>query len=168
MRGHEATSRNTPAWAIDRFRSDALPRLLDDLAPVAGTGIAESECERVKSALNQIIDEASRLPDGGLFRKAIWQHLQDFHDLYSRWNDVKGRGDTAKSRREEIVREIRACRNKIAKATRTNIHILNGELDLKLVDSFYRSLRTLVEGAPNLFANLAKAVGRYFSRRGSS
>jgi hypothetical protein len=34
-----------------------------------------------------------------------------------------------------------------------------------LVDSFYRSLRTLVEGAPKLFVNLAKAVGRYFTRR---
>lgn len=168
MSKEEPLRRNSPAWAIDRFRSDALPKLLDDLAPVAETGIPEAECLRVKKALNQIIDDASELPDGGIFRRAIWQHLQDFHDLYSQWNDVKGKGDAPKARRDEIIREIRSCRNKIAKAARTNAHILNQELDLGLIDSFYSSLRALIETAPTLFVKLGEAVKRYFTRRGLS
>jgi hypothetical protein len=165
MRTEEPLRRNTPAWAMDRFRSDALPRLLDDLAPVAETGISEAECQRVRATLNQFTDQASRLPDGGIFRKAIWQHLQDFHDLYSKWNDIQGTDDASRARRVEIIREIRGCRNRLAKAVRVNSHILGKELDLKLIDGFYKSLGDLVRAVPRLFVKLSEAVARYLARR---
>lgn len=166
MRAEEPLRRNSPAWALDRFRSDALPRLIEDLAPVEIAGISEDECRRVKSVLNSIIDEASMLPDGGIFRRAIWQHLQEFHDLYAQWNDVTGSSKDAQNQRADVIRQIRDCRNKLAKAARTNAYILNRELDLKLVDSWYKSLRGLVESAPRIFLRLATAVARYFTRRG--
>ncbi|WP_439372677.1 hypothetical protein [Bradyrhizobium sp. DASA03120] len=165
MRTDEPLRRNTPAWAMDRFRSDALPRFLDDLAPVSETGISEAECQRVRATLNQFTDHASWLPDGGVFRRAIWQHLQDFHDLYSKWNDVQGTDDASRALRFEIIREIRGCRNRLAKAVRVNSHLLNKELDLKLVDAYYKSLGDLVRAAPRLFLKLSEAVARYSARR---
>lgn len=61
--------------------------------------------------------------------------------------------------------EIRGCRDRLAKAVRVNSHILNKELDLKLIDSFYKSLGDLVRAVPRLFVKLSEAVARYFARR---
>lgn len=58
----------------------------------------------LSAALNQFTGHASGLPDGGVFRKAIWQHLQDFHDLYSNWSDVQGADNASRARRAEIIR----------------------------------------------------------------
>jgi hypothetical protein len=138
-------ARNSPGWAFDRFRSDALPRLLDDLGPVNHQGIDEADCQRIKAALNEIANQASNIPDGTIFRKAIYQHLETYFDLYSKWNDVKGIDRDAQQRRNAVVKEIRACRHALAKACRKNIHVLNKELDLKNVDSFYAALRKLVQ-----------------------
>lgn len=158
--------RNSPAWAIDRFRADALFQIMNDLKPVGDVGIPDHECQKVKLALSEIIDAASSLPDGGVFRKAVWQHLQEYHDLYAKWNNIEGTSSDSKLKRHQVIVDLRDCRNRIAKATRLNIHILNKELDLALIDGWYKSLRKLVETTPRLFSQLGRAVERYFGRRG--
>jgi hypothetical protein len=43
---------------------------------------------------------------------------------------------------------------------------LDKELDLGMVDAFYKTLQDLVTAAPKLFVELGKAVVRYWKRRG--
>lgn len=158
-------SRNTPGWALDRLRADALPRMLDDLRPFSDAGIHEAKCVEVKRALKSITDEAAAIPDGGIFRKALYQHFEEFSRLYTAWNDVNGSDASAIQQRENIQKQMRAERNRLAIAHRKNSHILNRELDLKIIDSCYAALNKLVRSVPT-FTKLAEAVARYFKRRG--
>ncbi|MEJ6404945.1 hypothetical protein [Yoonia sp. 2307UL14-13] len=157
--------RNTSVWALNRLREDALPRLIDDLKGQHEEGIPENICDEVKAAHREILDLASTIPDQALFRRSILPLLERYCDLYIQWNDIDGNDDSARKRRAELVKKIRKARLALATQVRKNMHVLENELDISLIDSMYKALNGIVQAAPKLFEKLSGAVTRYMNRR---
>lgn len=160
-----AFKRNTPVWAINRLRSDAIPALLNDLSNAGNEGYTEDICAVVAGTLRELTNEAAGIPDKSIWRKSIYDSVQAFEDRYIEWNDINGSDENAQSKRKNLLKKLRVERQNIAMTVRENCHIINNELDLKLIDRTYNGLGRLVEKAPEIFSNLAKAIARYFKRR---
>jgi len=160
-------SRGTALWAFNSFRQDALSQLLRDLLSVEKTGIDIEKCEKVQTSLREISITASAIPDGTFFSKAIWKDIEDFKDIYVRWNDIKGSDPIAIEDRKVTLGDLKVKRHKIAKKARKHQHVLASELDLEVVDNMYQAFNNLVLSVPGLFKHLADAVGRFESRKDS-
>lgn len=148
-------------WSVNRFRSDALGSLLDDLVVLEDYGLNETLCKKVRMALARITNAATELPDNAWWKRQIWKELQSFETIYEQWNNIDGEGEEKRKARKEKLRQLRKKRNKIATKIRKNQFIIQNELDLKLVRDGYEALGDLSRALPDLFKNLAAAVGRF-------
>ncbi len=148
-------------WSVNRFRSDALGSLLDDLVVLEDLGLDEALCKKVRMALARITNAATELPDDAWWKRQIWKELQSFETIYEQWNNIDGEGKDKREARKEKLRQLRKRRNKIATKIRKNQYILQNELDLKLVRDGYEALGDLSKALPEIFKNLAAAVGRF-------
>lgn len=153
--------RGSVLWGVNRFRSDALVSLLDDLVALEDVGLEEPLCKKVKNALARVTNAATALPDNAWWKRQVWKELQDFGIIYEEWNGIDGLGKEKQEAREKKLRKLREKRNKIATKIRKNQFILQNELDLKLVRDGYEALGDLAKALPDLFKNLAAAVGRF-------
>jgi hypothetical protein len=158
-------SRGTALWGINLFRADALSQLMNDLLYREKVGLLDEQCDKVKLALGEVVNVASSIPDGSWFRGAIWQELQDFADIYTNWNSHYGNDPAIVQRRQLELRKLRDKRNRIARRIRKNQHVLQNELDLRLVDNMYAAFGKLVHSLPDVFVNLAKAIERFTERK---
>ncbi|MGI9105821.1 MAG: hypothetical protein ACR2G4_06195 [Pyrinomonadaceae bacterium] len=66
-----AAQRGTPLWAFKRLREDALVMLMNDLVNAQNYGLTDEQCNQVKLALGQVVNCASAIPDGSMFRRAL-------------------------------------------------------------------------------------------------
>ena len=158
-------SRGTVVWGINWFRADALARLLDDLQEQEKAGYAKPTCEHVQLALGKLVNSATTIPDGSWWRSAIWEELQDFCDIYERWNNHEGFAPEKVKARKAELRALRNKRNRIARKIRGNQFIIQNELDLKLIDAMYDSLSELPKLFPDIFKALASAIKRFEDRK---
>ncbi|MFL6263238.1 MAG: hypothetical protein ACJ76Y_26375 [Thermoanaerobaculia bacterium] len=147
-------------WSVNRFRSDALGSLLDDLVVLEDYGLDEELCKKVRRALARITNAATELPDDAWWKRQIWKELQSFETIYEQWNNIDG-GEEKREARKDKLRQLRKRRNKIATKIRKNQYIIQNELDLKLVRDGYEALGDLSKALPDLFKNLAAAIGRF-------
>jgi hypothetical protein len=150
--------RGTALWAFNRLRSDALVMLMNDLVRAQSDGLNEEQCDHVKIVLAQVSNCATALPDGSAIRKAIWREFQRFEDIYASWNDPKGNYASAQDHRKKELRNLRKCRHKLSRRTRKNLHILEDNLDLAIVDAAYGSLEDLIKLAPKYFVTFRKLL----------
>ena len=157
------TSIGTEIWAFNRFRQDALSQFLKDILALEKTGIEEEDCEKIRDSLQQISVDASSIPDGTYFSKAIYCEIDDFRKAYTKWNNVNGSNEIAIKDRNIAFEALKKKRHKISKKTRKHQHVLANDLDLKVVDNMYDSFNGLVSLLPNVFNNLGNAVARYHS-----
>lgn len=157
--------RNTAVWALNRLREDALPRLIDDLRDKHEEGIPEDVCVEVKATHQKLLDFASTVPDKSLLHKSILPVLEKYSEQYIAWNNIDGDDDESREKRRAAIKELRKTRHGLATVVRKNLHVLDNELDISLIDSMYKALSDLVTAAPNFFNTLAGAVARYFDRR---
>ena len=151
--------RGTVIWGFNRFRSDALVQLLNDLLEKENEGLSDNHCEHVTKALGQVVNLATAIPDGSWFKSAVWKELQDFEKLYQEWNSHTG--EDALRKRKKTLQSLRKKRNRIAKRIRRNQFILENELDLKLIEDMYGAFGQVTRALPDIFRNLAGAVGRF-------
>lgn len=161
----EVGARNTPVWGLNLMRRDMLASLMDDLIMCEQQGIHESHCQAVKRALAQLVNQSSAIPDAPIFRSTIWEIFQEFEELYGHWNDVSGSHEGAQQSRRDHIRSLRRTRHRLAVRVRTNMHILDNELDLQLIDSMYAGFTALIKEVPQSFPKVAEAVARYLDRR---
>jgi hypothetical protein len=159
------TTRGSVIWAMNSFRQDALTNLMHDLLGLENRGLRADQCQKVRQALDEITNVASAIPDGGWFKRAVWQELQDFSDVYQRWNSHEGSDAAAIERRKTELRRLRDKRNRIARRIRNNQYVLQHELDLKLVENIYGALGNLASALPDIFSNLSKAVARFAEKK---
>lgn len=162
---HKVYPKNTAVWGFDIFRQDALPRLLDDLGATNQKGIPEEICDLVKGTHDRMTDIASTLPDKSFFRKSVWQAFDGYAEAYALWNDVEGDDPATQIERRKALKNVRNKRNVLATTVRKNRHVLESELDLKIVDDIYATLGDLVKNAPEYFQKLGAAVSRYDAKR---
>ncbi|WP_041598648.1 hypothetical protein [Hahella chejuensis] len=157
--------RGSTLWGINQFRSDALSQLLNDLLCRENVGFEDAQCDKVKQALGEIVNAATAIPDGNFLQRTVWKEMQDFADIYARWNSHSGNDPKFIKRRQTELKKLRSKRNKIARRMRNNQRILEKELDLKFVEGIYGSMDDLVRALPEVFTNLAKAVERFSQRK---
>ena len=157
-----SSNRGTVLWGVNRLRSDALVALLDDLTVQERNGISDSQCNQVKIALGFLVNSATAIPDeNGWWRTTIWQELQEFLEIYEKWNSHSGNGDESVKRRRIALKKLRGKRNRIATKIRKHQFIIQSELDLKLVESMYDALGKLAKAFPDVFVQLGAAVSRF-------
>ena len=154
-------TKGTAVWAFDRFRSDALSKILNDLLVLERTGIDEDICKKVQAALGQVINEATSIPDGSFLGKPLWKDLEAFKDTYIKWNDVRGDDDECVEKRKEILKKLRDKRHKVARRARRNQFVLSNELDLEVVNNMYKAMSDLASAVPSIFVQLSTAVTNY-------
>lgn len=157
-------SRGSALWAFNQFRTDALTQLLNDLTALEQVGLKIDQCDRVKRTLAELTNIATAIPDGSYFRSAIWKEFEHFSDIYAQWNSHEGGDPAFIKRRQTELRRLRARRHKIANRIRRNQHILQNDLDLKMVSDMYRALGSLTKALPEIFLSLAKSVERFADR----
>jgi hypothetical protein len=160
-----SAGRGSAVWAFKRMKEDALPALMDDLLEVQDSGIRDDQCKRIEIALGKMVNTATSMPDGNLFRAAIWQVMQKFEETYSSWNTPTGNSPEAKIHRRRALKTLRKLRHKIAKKTRKHAHVLAENLDLRLMEEIYDSLGNVVSSGPEIFKELSKAVTRFTQRK---
>lgn len=165
MAGHVTYERNSTIWALNSLRQDALPRMLDDLGATSMDGIPETVCREVRSAHDKMVDLATIIPDKSFFRKSVWKTFEQYAEAYAKWNDVKGNDTASQKKRRDALSKVREKRNALATAIRKNQHIIDSEIDIKLVDDMYAALGGVVKKAPELFVELGNALTRYGKRR---
>lgn len=158
-------SRGTVVWGINWFRQDALSKLLDDLLDKEQTGYSQEICDKVKEAIGKIANLSSGFPDHSWWRKSILSEIEGFLKIYEKWNNHEGDELEKIAGRKKELKNLRSKRNKLATRIRKNQHIIDNELDLKLVESIYKALSMLVESFPETFTSLAKALNRYVTRK---
>ena len=161
-------SRGTALWAFNSFRQDALSQLLKDLLSVEKTGIDIEKCEKVQTSLREISITASAIPDGTFFSKAIWKDIEDFKDIYVRWNDIKNNDPIAIEDRKVTLGDLKVKRHKIAKKARKHQHVLASDVTLQAQWHHFPSCRCMFrdKGFCQIScndANMLQRVGRLFS-----
>jgi hypothetical protein len=153
-------SRGTAVWGFNRFRSDALVQLLNDLWDCEKSGLADEQCRMVKDALKKVVGMATAIPDGGWLKNTVWTELHEFEQLYFQWNSHSG--TDAPPKRKITLQAMRRKRDRISRKIRMNQLLLVSELDDKLIDDVYISLSELSRSLPDIFPHLNGAVNRFY------
>lgn len=158
-------ARGTAVWGLNQFRQGALVSLLNDLASVRESGLAGDQCKEVEQALERVVNVSTQIPDGSFFRKSVYQHLEKFLALYNKWNNPGDASDPI-GHRQRFLKKLRKRRHRLARTIRRNQHVLNRELDLKLLEKIYASLGGLATSLPEIFKDLAKTVKNFSKKSG--
>jgi hypothetical protein len=151
-------SPGTALWAINRFRTDILGSLLDDLSDLESRGLEDHECRQVKATLAKMTNAATGVPDHSFWRRSIWRDFERFEAIYEEWNSPFGGHPDVASARKGALRLLRKRRHLIASRIRRNQYILQNELDLQLIKDLYEAAGSLCNSVPDLFKNLSRAV----------
>ena len=158
-------SRGTVVWGANWVRQDALSRLLDDLLVQEKTGYSQETCDKVSKAIGKMANAAAGLPDHSWWRSSIVGELEGFLKIYEDWNNHEGEEQEKVEGRKKELKKLRAKRNKLATRMKKNLHIIQNDLDLAIIDSMYEALSDIVKSSPEIFTSLAKALNRYIARK---
>ncbi len=156
---HIDGTRGSVLWGFNRFRSDALVQLLNDLLWLERGGLPDAKCELVKGALRRILEASANTPAKSWLRSFATDDLAEFENLYSAWNSHGGEG--AARKRSETLKEMQRRRHRLARKIRNNQLILATELDARLIGEIYLALEDLSSAMPEVFKRLSQAVSRY-------
>lgn len=152
-------SRGTVVWGFNKFRSDALVQLLNDLIARERNGLSDDQCRTVQVALGKVVGAATAIPDGAWLKDTVWTSLQEFEQLYIAWNSHAGMDAPAK--RKHTLQTMRRKRHKLSRRIRQNQLILSTESDAKLLNDVYGALGDLSRSLPEVFRSLSGAVSRF-------
>jgi len=154
-------SRGSALWALNQLRADALPRLMEDLLLIEPVGLQPDHCQKVQTALRVMWIQAADIPDKSLLPVSIQHDMERFLKTYQQWNDPQGTHPHSIQERQKALKAMIKRRHAMATRIRKRQHILSENLDLKVVDGMYEALAELPKALPEIFKNLAKAIGTY-------
>ncbi|MBN1155553.1 hypothetical protein JXB12_11605 [candidate division KSB1 bacterium] len=158
----------TPIWGFNKFKQDALVKLMNDLYGLRKNGITPEQCQIITNALESISFSLSEIPDDFLFRGSIMSAFDDFKEEYIRWNEVQGNTVKDVKERQKILNKMKKRRHKLATITRRNQYIISKNLDLKLVEDIYKALGNIPNALPDLFVNLGSAINDFLNKEKSA
>lgn len=161
------SKRGSHLWSFNHFRSIVLTRLLDDLYNLEESGIKDEYCRKITDALNYFGNAATEIPSAP-FLGPIYKDIEDFTELYQKWNDVSGRGAEQVQQRRNLRLKLKAQRHRITNKTRKLQVAIDEKLDTKLLEASYQALGGLITAVPDLFSGLGKALTEYAKRGGAS
>jgi hypothetical protein len=152
-------------WSLNSFRSDALVQFLDDLLALENGGLQRDECDLVRGALERIVNAASAVPDGSLWRDSILAELERFTEIYEKWNEREGVHEEAVAHRRAQLKGLRRSRRRLAHRVASRQQSLSTEIDAQLMERMFDAFRRLVRDSPQAFPSLGGAVRRYDKRK---
>jgi hypothetical protein len=152
-------SQGSVLWGFNKFRSDALVELLNDLVDLEREGLPDQKCTKVRMALRKVVQTVGSVSDRSWLKSFIWSDLKEFEQLYEIWNSHAG--DDAPANRRDTLGRMRRRRKRLARKVRTNQLILSSELDSRLISEIYDSLEELSKSLPEVFDHLSLAVNRF-------
>lgn len=82
-------SHGSGPWSVKYYSSRVLTGLTSDLSRRTEVGLPQEVCDQVYAALNRAVDLVEDIKDGGFFFKNFYETLEEFRDLYRKWNNVK-------------------------------------------------------------------------------
>jgi hypothetical protein len=144
-------------WAFNRFRSDVLTTLLNDLSRHEARGIDDVTCARIKYALSTLVNLSTALPDGGFLQRSVFDELLIFERRYTEWNAVE-RFDAPG--RVRALKRLRESRKRLSNIIRRNQYVIQSELDLELIRSMYEAVENLVTALPSVLSGLGRVLER--------
>lgn len=146
------------AAPIEAVRKYEMSALMDDLYALEKSGLSNDQCNLVKAALTSVCNVASGIPDGSFWSGTILGNAEKVFDAYDRWNGIDGYDSEARRQRRSALRKLRKSRQRLARRIHLNQYVLQNELDKQLVGDMYGAFGKIVEAAPDLFGQLAKAI----------
>jgi hypothetical protein len=156
-------------WAIWHIKAIGLPRLLDDLERLERTGFPEEKCKLVRSALTEMIRVTDQAEDS-FWRPCVSGELQQFLDVYIKWNSRKEGADLVdRLHRRQQLEQMRLLRKKMSgnmkreradRSAGAQQDIL-GKDDYGLGQVVYEQLKKLAESDRTTFKILKTAVDAF-------
>lgn len=162
------SKRGSHLWSFNHFRSIVLTRLLDDLYNLEESGLKDEHCQKITDALNYFGNAATDIPSAGPFLGPLYKDIEDFTELYRKWNDVKGKDADAVAERRALRLKLKAQRHRITNKARKLQAAIDEKMDTKLLQAGYQALSGLITAVPDLFSGLGKALTEYAKRGGAS
>jgi hypothetical protein len=154
----EVGKKGTPLWAFNRYRTDALTSLLDDLVVIEDRGLSFQECAHVRQALEKSANCAAQIPDGW-FRNVLSSFERLVTD-YDAWNNTQGTDQGTIEQRRNRIKRLRRTRQKLATRVRKQTYKLANNLDLEIVKAQYKALEDLTKALPATFRELSKTINK--------
>lgn len=159
-----SAERGTPLYAYNYFRSNVMTALLNDLIELENQGLDEEHCKVVRQSLGHFVNATTEIPRGGFLTGALSSEVEEFEELYKKWNDVQGRDPGAVEERRKLLKRLRRARQNITDRIRDlQVEIFLG-LDRAILVATYRALADLIQAAPAIFRNLGQALVEYNKR----
>ncbi len=156
--------RGSSLFAYNFYKSNVMTALLNDLIELENDGLEESYCRTVRQSLGQFVNATTEVPKGGFLTGALSTEVEEFEELYKRWNDIQGRTETAIAERRKLLKKLRHSRQAITNKIRNlQVEMFLG-LDRAILVATYRALADLIEAAPSVFKNLSVALVEYNKR----
>lgn len=158
--------RGSQLYAYNYFKANVLTALLNDLIVLENHGLDENYCKLVRQSLGNFVNATTEVPRGGFLTGALSKEVEKFEELYKKWNDIKGRDESAVEERRNHLKKLRRSRQAITDKVRNlQVEMFLG-LDRAILISTYKALADLIQAAPAIFNNLATALAVY-TKRGS-
>lgn len=158
------TERGTHMYAYNFYKANVLTALLNDLIVLENLGLNEDNCRLVCQSLGNFVNATTEIPKGRFMTGTLSKEVEEFEELYRKWNDIHGRNEEAIEQRRKILKKLRRSRQAITDKVR-NLHVeMFLGLDRTILISTYKALADLIQSAPNIFKNLATAVADYNKR----
>jgi hypothetical protein len=145
---------------IEAIRKYTLRALLDDLTDLEREGLSQERCLSVQNAIQKLANAAAEIPDGSFFQGTILKEVEQFEEVYIRWNGYTGAGDEMTKCRRTALKKLRKRRQRMARRIHLNQYVLENNMDLELVQVTHAAFRDVVRSGPHLFRSLAKSLER--------
>jgi hypothetical protein len=95
----ELFKKGTGAYALKRYKESALTYLLQDLVRNEAIGIHPTVCETLKVSLHEAVVIVGEVGGDWAFLKGFSNELQDFVDIYIKWNGYPNSPEHSKNRK---------------------------------------------------------------------
>ena len=153
----------TAIWGLNQLQGDLLPALLVDLAKREVEGIERGQCVRVAKTLAQLADSVATLSaEEAAWKTDLHADLTAFHEIFVAHNMDLENPDEAIKNRVVTLAQLRTIRQKLSDRIRRNLSTMESEVDLRAVESTFASFRDLATEYPDTFAQVGRAVGRFY------
>lgn len=159
-----SAERGTPLFAYNFYKSNVMTALLNDLIILENEGLDDAYCRIVQQTLGQFVNATTEVPKGGFLTGALSRDVEEFEELYKKWNDVLGLDEEAIKERRNILKKLRKARQDITDKVRTlQVEMFLG-LDRSILIATYEALGDLIRTAPTIFKSLAATLAEYHKR----
>jgi hypothetical protein len=154
--------RSGPVWALRKLNRDVLRRFDKDIERHEAAGFEnEVICKNVKLAILSASERVAPRDNPTPIRAELRRVLTEYHNLYSKWNEVGGRDPQKVNRRKQLRQALLDQIEEFEQLVEKSKHLVHGDLRTSDVDQMIFAFGALGDQHPSNFSVLRAGVGRY-------